>query len=120
MFDEEHRDEHDECRFEIERQRERIERLVSAFKQVRADLALSSGTWSNAASFGLYPEDIGLKRIEDDSPAQETGTAPHSCHCPAPQGDACWHTPEECAMRARANAVACPTCFPELVCPKHG
>lgn len=47
----------------------RIDRLVSAFKQVRADLALQSGTWSNAASYGLMPEDIGLERIADDAPA---------------------------------------------------
>lgn len=43
-------------------------RLASAFKQVRADLALQSGVWSNAASYGLTPEDIGLKRAEGDSP----------------------------------------------------
>lgn len=47
----------------------RIERLISAFKQVRADLALQSGTWSNAASYGLMPEDIGLQRVDDDVPA---------------------------------------------------
>lgn len=46
------------------------------------------------------------------SPTLETEVGKHSCHCPAPQGDACWHTPEECAMRARANAIACPTCHP--------
>lgn len=51
----------------------RVERLVSAFKQVRADLALQSGTWSNAASFGLLPEDIGLERIDDDAPALTKG-----------------------------------------------
>jgi len=72
MFDEEYRDEHDECRHEIELLNQRIDRLVSAFKQCRADLALSSGTWSNAASFGLQPEDIGLKRIDEDSPTPET------------------------------------------------
>lgn len=42
------------------------ERLAKAFRQVRADLALQSGVWSNAAAYGLTPEDIGVKRIEDD------------------------------------------------------
>ncbi len=49
----------------------RIERLVYAFKQVRADLALQSGTWSNAASYGLRPEDIGLE--QDQMPALTKG-----------------------------------------------
>jgi len=42
----------------------RIGRLQSAFRQARADIAVGTGTFHNAASFGLEPEDIGVELSE--------------------------------------------------------
>lgn len=46
----------------IERLQRQVERLQAAFRQARADIAVGTGIFHNAASFGLEPEDIGVDR----------------------------------------------------------
>jgi hypothetical protein len=70
------------------------------------------------------PASVALARIVEEmerydaeeaakaASSQETGTVPHSCHCPARPFEPCPLTREQCADRATANTVACPKCNP--------
>lgn len=90
---------------------------VVAFLRSNASQSIAGKQYAHAADEierlrgRLEAAEQHVKILQEQRAGLETGLT-HSCHCPAKPGEACPLSPEDCGNRARANAVACPTCIP--------
>lgn len=83
MFDEEHRDEHDECRFEIDRLTARGRELELALQNYMDAMVYADKDTLMAAIAAAHKEALRLvpKRVYPSQETRPAHTAAHDCAC---------------------------------------